>query len=62
MPSLHEEGPMRRLIALLKDSRGATAIEYGLIVSLITIAVIAAISAVGGNMGRMYNNVAATMP
>jgi pilus assembly protein Flp/PilA len=53
---------MARLIALLRDKSGGTAIEYGLIVSLITIVAIAGISAVGGNMGRMYDNVATTLP
>ena len=34
------------LLRILRDSRGATAIEYGLIVSLIVIAMIAALDSV----------------
>lgn len=37
--------------------RGATAIEYGLIVALLSIACIAAMQNIGGGMGRIYNNV-----
>lgn len=47
----------RRLIKLLSDSRGATAIEYGLIVALIVLAVIGGVSALGGANGNMWGNV-----
>lgn len=51
---------------LWRDSRGATAIEYGLIVALIVIAIVAAISSVGGGAhsiwGNMANKVAAVTP
>ncbi len=43
------------------DETGATAIEYGLIAALIAVAIIGALTAVGGNMSRMYNNVAAKL-
>ena len=36
---------------LLRDTRGATAIEYGLIVALIVIAIIGALQGVGGANG-----------
>jgi pilus assembly protein Flp/PilA len=36
------------------DKRGATAIEYGLIVSLIVVAIIGALSALGGGAGGMW--------
>ena len=36
---------------------GATAIEYGLIASLICIVVIAGINAVGGNVSVMYGKI-----
>lgn len=44
--------------ALLRDDRGATAIEYGLIAALIAVAIIAAITAVGGNLSTTFTNVA----
>jgi pilus assembly protein Flp/PilA len=46
----------RRFIKLFSDHRGATAIEYGLIVALIVIAVIGGISALGGANGSAWGN------
>jgi pilus assembly protein Flp/PilA len=42
----------------VKDESGATAIEYGLIVSLISIASIAAYSSVGRKLGTTFGYVA----
>jgi pilus assembly protein Flp/PilA len=44
-----------------KDEKGATAIEYALIAALISVAAIAAFSAVGGQIGTTMNNVKANM-
>ena len=44
---------LRRLCA---DRRGATAIEYGLIVALIAIAMMGGLSALGGGAGGMWTN------
>ncbi len=44
---------------LTRDSRGATAIEYGLIVSLIVIAAMASIVSVADVTTGMWNNVSA---
>jgi pilus assembly protein Flp/PilA len=41
--------------------RGATAIEYALVGSLISIAALAAMSGLGTKIGTMYNNVSAQM-
>lgn len=48
---------MTKLVNILKDENGATAIEYGLIAALISIAAIAAIRAVGGNLTNTFNDV-----
>lgn len=49
---------MLRLIdKLSQDERGATAIEYGLIISLIVIAMIAALGNVANSTIGMWNNV-----
>ena len=40
------------------DESGATAIEYGLIAALISIAAIAAMGALGNELGSMFNTVA----
>jgi len=42
----------------VKDESGATAIEYGLIASLISIAAIAAFTAVGTKLSATFNFVA----
>ena len=50
--------PSRHLFKhLLHDERGATAIEYGLIVSLIVIAMIATFNIVADNTIGMWENV-----
>jgi pilus assembly protein Flp/PilA len=56
----------RRLIKLMRNVRGATAIEYGLIVALIVIVVVAGISVLGnsngGSWGNMTNKVSNALP
>jgi len=46
----------KRLRMLGADERGATAIEYGLIVALIAVAVIGGMSSLGGGVGGMWSN------
>jgi pilus assembly protein Flp/PilA len=41
-----------------KDESGATAVEYGLLVSLIAMAIIVAVTAVGGQLSALFTNVA----
>lgn len=42
---------------LRRDKRGATAIEYGLIVALIAIAMIGGLKTLGGGAGGMWTNI-----
>lgn len=49
---------MRKIMKLLTDDSGATAIEYGLIAALIAVAIITAITAVGTNLTKTFNTVA----
>jgi pilus assembly protein Flp/PilA len=42
----------------LKNNKGATAIEYGLIAALIAVAAIAAMQSVGGKLQTTFNKVA----
>jgi len=42
---------------MLKNEKGATAIEYGLIAALISIAAITAMSTLGTNLGLTFNKV-----
>jgi len=46
---------------LMKNEQGATAIEYVLIGSLISVAAIAAMTMVGGRVSNVLSNVATTM-
>ena len=47
----------RMMLRLLADKAGATAIEYGLIAALIVIAMMGALSALGGGAGGMWTNI-----
>jgi pilus assembly protein Flp/PilA len=46
------------LTSFAKDDSGATAIEYGLIASLISVAIIAAATTLGSNVGKTFKKVA----
>jgi pilus assembly protein Flp/PilA len=48
---------MRRVVDLIKDRRAATAVEYGLILSLIFLAMVAAVRGVANETTTMWNNV-----
>jgi len=48
---------MQRLIRILRDADGATAIEYALIASLISVVALTGMSSVGTKMNIMYQNV-----
>jgi pilus assembly protein Flp/PilA len=52
---------LRTLDAALKDENGATMIEYGLIAALLGIAIVGALSTLGTNLGKLFNNVAGNM-
>lgn len=52
---------MTRIRKLLKDSKGATAIEYGLIAALIAVAAIAAMTSLGTQLNNTLTKVKNTM-
>ena len=53
---------MKRLaLRFLRDQRGVTAIEYGLIIALISLVVVAGASAVFTKYGQNFNNIAALL-
>lgn len=56
---------MKKLISgiqrFLKDEEGVTAIEYGLIASLIAVIIIAALTLVGTNLRTVFCTVAAAL-
>jgi len=42
--------------------RGATAVEYGLMVALIAVVIIAGVSLIGTNLNTMFTNVGGKLP
>ena len=48
---------MAKFLKLITNSKGATAIEYGLIAALIAVAAIAAMQSIGTKLGTTFNNV-----
>ena len=48
---------MKTMIRLFKEEDGATAIEYGLIASLISVAAIGAMTAVGTQLSTTFGTV-----
>lgn len=52
---------MQKIRTFLKNSKGATAIEYGLIAALIAVAAIAAMGALGNQLSKTFGNVETKM-
>ena len=52
---------MAKFLKLIKNNKGATAIEYGLIAALIAVAAIAAMGSVGNELGSTFNSVASKL-
>jgi pilus assembly protein Flp/PilA len=52
---------MANFLKLIKNTKGATAIEYGLIAALIAVAAITAMTSIGTKLGSTFNNVATTL-
>ena len=48
---------MNTFSRFVSDESGATAIEYGLIAALISVGIIAAASALGDNLGNVFNSI-----
>ena len=42
---------------LERDEKGATAVEYGLMVGLIAVVIIGAVTALGGQLGDLFTSV-----
>ena len=43
------------------DKRGVTALEYGLIASLVAVVIIVAVTALGTNLSTTFNKIATTL-
>lgn len=49
-------------LQMLRNERGATAVEYGLMIALIAAVIIAAVTLLGGNLRDLFNQVAGQLP
>ena len=52
---------MAKFLRLMKNEKGATAIEYGLIAALIAVAAIGAMTGIGSKLSTTFNNVSAVL-
>jgi len=52
---------MSKFLKLIRNSEGATAIEYGLIAALIAVAAIGAMQGIGSKLNSTFNNVSASL-
>jgi len=52
---------MQFIRKMLKNEKGATAIEYGLIAALIAVAAIGAMTSLGTKLGGTFNNVSGNL-
>ena len=48
-------------LRMLNNEKGATAVEYGLMVALIAIVIIAGVTLLGKNLNALFNSVATTI-
>jgi pilus assembly protein Flp/PilA len=53
---------MSKFLKLIKNEKGATAIEYGLIAALIAVAAIGAMTSIGTRLNTTFNNVSNNLP
>ena len=58
---MNEGSYMNMLKRFLKNEEGATAIEYGLIAALISVAAIGALTVVGSQLNTLFTTVATSL-
>jgi pilus assembly protein Flp/PilA len=49
---------MKGFLKFLKDDRGASAVEYGLLVALVAAVIVGAVTLLGGNLSQTFTYVA----
>ncbi len=52
---------LTKLVSFLKDEDGATAIEYGLIAALVSVAAIGALTAMGDSLSSLFDTVSTAL-
>ena len=51
----------KSFLDMLRDTRGATAIEYGLIAALIAVVIITGVTAVGTSLSTTFTNISGNL-
>lgn len=52
---------MSKFLKLIRNEKGATAIEYGLIAALIAVAAIGAMTSIGSSLSNTFSNVSSSL-
>jgi pilus assembly protein Flp/PilA len=60
-PMLRQIVKFQNKMVQFRDERGATAVEYGLMVALIAVVIIVAVTALGGNLRDIFQKTANTV-
>jgi pilus assembly protein Flp/PilA len=50
-----------RLTAMARTERGASAVEYGLLVALIAVVIVVAVTTLGSNLSRVFSKTASSI-
>jgi len=53
---------LRKIVAFINDEEGASAVEYGLLVGLIAVAIIVAVTALGTKLSALFTSVTGKIP
>lgn len=48
---------LKQILSFLKDEEGASAVEYGLIVGLIAVAIVVILGTMGGGLNNLFTTV-----
>lgn len=52
---------LKQIVKFLKDEEGASAVEYGLIVGLIAVAVVTILVTMGGGLNTLFTSVSSSI-
>ena len=52
---------LKKVLSILREEKGQGMVEYGLIIALVSIAVIAAITLLGGNLNNIFETINSTL-
>lgn len=53
---------LQSIYQFIKEEEGASAVEYGLIIGLIAVALIVVLTLLGGGLGNLFENVCDQLP